>query len=359
VKLVTSCLATIAVLLCSAVAFGAMPTTSNVDNALPPDKPGDSAASQPDPIYIGVGGDTVGSATNIIGLPYSDSGNTCQYVNDYDAVCPFGGSTARDVVYRFAPAADIAIDVSLCTSLYDTKVYIFDNVVNNTIACNDDACGSDGWKSELLCVQLYAGHVYYIVVDGYSTSCGQYYLDVTECIPCVDVPCPPGALAEGEVDCYDNYDDYYNGGCNSVPPVFTNIPCDPVTGNVTVCGTYGVYNHYSGFTYRDTDWYHLDPAANTGGVTWCVTGLYYTLSGVINAAAGCPASFLSYTFANGCDTVCYNLPAGDLWLFVATGDWDLVGMPCGGNYVMTLTGYMCPPVSVENTSWSKIKADHR
>jgi hypothetical protein len=344
-----------ALLLCTAAAFAAPPTPDAAYQ--PAEKPSESAAL-PDPVYINVGGDTIVSATPILLLPYSDSGNTCLYVNDYDAICPFSGSTARDVVYRFSPAAPCTIDVSLCTSLYDTKVYIFDNVVNNTIACNDDACGSDGWKSELNCVPLQGGHNYYIVVDGYSTSCGTYYLDVDYCVPCV-VPCPPGALAEGEVDCYDNYDDYYNGGCNSTPNVFTNIPCDATGAGVTVCGSYGVFNHYSGFTYRDTDWYHLDPLANNGTIVWCVTGEYETLSGYLNAALRCGAPvFMDYQVTNPCDTACFNLPVGDLWLFVSTADWDLVGMPCGGNYTMTLAGYDCPPVSVEPTNWSKIKADY-
>lgn len=310
----------------------------------------------PNPIP-NVGGDTFATAAPIPVLPYSDAGNTCGYLNDYDQSCPYTGSTSPDVVYSYVPAANGGIDISLCNSGYDTKVYVYQNAT--PWACNDDACGSDGFRSELTGVPVSAGQTYYIVVDGYGGACGSYEINVTENVPCV-VDCPPGALAEGEPDCFDNYDDFYNGGCNSSPPVFSSIPCDQAGGGVTVCGTYGVFNHYSGFTYRDTDWYHLDPTANDGSIVWCVTGEYGTLAGYLNAAAGCGApSFIDYLSVNDCQTACFNLPVGDLWLFVATNDWDLVGMPCGGKYTMTLDGYNCPPVSVEAASWSKIKADYR
>jgi hypothetical protein len=348
----------LALLCCTAASFGAGPTPDA--QYVIPDKAEQPVTGLPDPIYIGVGGDTMASATLIVGLPYSDGGNTCSYVNDYDVACPYTGSVSRDVVYKYTPPVDQLIDINLCPSGYDTKGYVFEDTLYNTIACNDDTpgCGPDGYRSLLECVPVRTGHTYYIVVDGYGGACGTYVIDVSECVPCLEVPCPPGALAEGEVDCYVDYDDVYNGGCNSVPPVFTNIPCDTDGGGMTICGTYGVYDHYSGFTYRDTDWYHLNPAWNDGDVVWCVTGLYGTLTGYIDATAGCPAAFLDALFSNPCDTVCYNLPAGDLWLFVSTDDW-LPEYVCGGNYVMTLEGYDCGTVSVEAEAWSKIKADYR
>jgi hypothetical protein len=305
-----------------------------------------------------VGGDTIATATNIPALPYSDTGNTCAYFDDYEEVCPYT-STSGDVVYAYTPAANAVINISLCNSLYDTKVFVYENNEFTPWACNDDACGSDGFRSELTGVPVNFGNTYYIVVDGYSGACGDYVLEVSEDVPCV-IDCPPGALAEGEPVCFDGYDDQFNGGCNTAgTPVFSNIPCDQTGAGVTVCGTYGVYP-FPGFTYRDTDWYHLDPAGNTGGVVWCVTGQYSTLSGYLDASLGCAApAFIASAVANACDTSCFNLPAGDLWLFVATSAWDLVTMPCGGEYVMTLDGYYCPPVSVEASSWSKIKADYR
>ncbi|GJM45170.1 MAG: hypothetical protein DHS20C21_20120 [Gemmatimonadota bacterium] len=308
------------------------------------------------------GGEDVGSAANIPALPYTDSGNTCSYLDDYDEVCPFSGSTAGDAVYQYTPGSNVSVDISLCNSGYDTKVFVYENAATPGLpyACNDDACGSDGFRSELVGVSMTAGNTYYIVVDGYLGACGDYELSVTENVPCI-VDCPPGALAEGEVDCFEGYDDLYNAGCNATPNSFTNIPCDPAGGGVTVCGTYGGYFHpQSGFNYRDTDWYHLDPAANTGGTVWCVTGEYETLSGYLDASLGCGAPvFIDALVHGGCVTQCYNLPAGDLWLFVGTSAFGVDAGACGGAYTMTLDGYNCPPVSVEPATWGKVKSDFR
>jgi hypothetical protein len=78
--------------------------------------------------------------------------------------------------------------------------------------------------------------------------------------PSILVDCPPGGYPEGEPDCYFNYDDYYNSGCNAdtgTPP-FSGV----VSGD-TICGRTGVFEHINPtnpndtVTYRDTDWYRL------------------------------------------------------------------------------------------------------
>jgi hypothetical protein len=312
----------------------------------------------PNPALM-VGGENIATAAPIPFLPYSDGGTTVGYLNDYDEVCPFSGSTSPDVVYSYSPGAGITgIDVSLCDSGYDTKVYVYENAAGNLVGCNDDACGSDGFRSELIGVPVSAGNTYYIVVDGYGGASGTYDLFVQENVPCI-VDCPPGGLLEGEVDCFEGYNDIYNSGCNGpVPYPFTAIPCDP-SGAVTVCGTYGGFFHpQSGFNYRDTDWYTIDASANTTGFTWCVTGEYETLSGYLDPV--CPAvAFVEGLVHGACVTQCYNIPAGNWYLFVATSGFGPLDFPCGADYVMTLDGYTCPPVSVENANWSKIKADYR
>ena len=45
------------------------------------------------------GGDTIFDATVVTGLPYTVSGTTVGYTNDYDEACPYTGSTSPDVVY--------------------------------------------------------------------------------------------------------------------------------------------------------------------------------------------------------------------------------------------------------------------
>jgi len=75
------------------------------------------------------GGDTIEDA-----IPITIPGTTDGYTNDYDEACPFIGTTAPDVVYTVTPAADIAVDIDLCYSSYDTKLYVYDENLN-LIAC--------------------------------------------------------------------------------------------------------------------------------------------------------------------------------------------------------------------------------
>jgi len=128
------------------------------------------------------GGDTIASAVPITALPFSGAGTTVGYTNDYDAVCPYTGSTSPDVVYSFTPSLTCLLDITLCAnSLYDTKLYVLD-AAQSVVACNDDEC--PGFVSELVAangtsVPVTGGQLYYIVVDGYSGASGTYTIDVT------------------------------------------------------------------------------------------------------------------------------------------------------------------------------------
>ena len=135
------------------------------------------------------------------------------------------------MVYSFSPAANTCADLSLCGSGYDTNLYIYDGSPALQVACNDDACGL---QSQILGFTFLAGHTYYIVVDGWGGDSGPYSLAISPCPgPCVLPPCPPGSIAEGEPDCGPDYVDVTNGGCNSTPPVFTDIGCNAMVGVLT------------------------------------------------------------------------------------------------------------------------------
>ncbi len=348
-RLTTSPTVVLAALLWTSVSLAA-PTSSNRQ----PDDPKGPGTGIPDPIHIDVGGDTIGSATVIPGFPYSDGGNTCAYVDNYGPNCGFAGG-APDVVYAYTPAANINVDIQLCGSSYDTELYVLENGVANQIACNDDYCGL---SSALFNIPMTVGNTYYIVVDGYSASCGTYVINVAENVPCI-IDCPPGALAEGEADCANDVLDFYNAGCNSTPPSFTDLPCTP-SGTVTVCGTYGGFT-YTGLSYRDTDWYQINLSAPTN-ITWCVAGEYDTLLGIIDGTAGCPVTaFLTSTTTTPCTPGCVNavIGPGTYWLFVATSGFGPAAGACGGDYTATLSGYQCGPVSVETKNWGEIKNDYR
>lgn len=218
------------------------------------------------PVEHKQGGDTIFDAFVIPGLPFNDTGTTFGYVDDYDEVCPYTGSTSPDVVYSFTPADDINVLIDLCGSLYDTKLYVYDASLVQ-VACNDDfyfddLCGV--YVSAIEDLPLTGGMQYYIVIDGYGGESGDYVLAVEGFIP--PEPCeieiPDGVINEGEGPLPDGYVDMINGGCNSVPEVYSLLTV-PEDGCTTVWGIGGFYDAGS---FRDTDWYEFTAPTDVLGI---------------------------------------------------------------------------------------------
>jgi len=202
------------------------------------------------------GGEDMASAIAITSIPFADTGNTSDNIDDYDYVCPYG-SQSPDVVYRYIPTTDIILTVDLCGSEYDTKTYILDGAFHG-IACNDDAYFDDVCGQYVSLIEeayLEGGMEYFIFVDGYGADSGDYILDITEFTippPC-NLTCE--GLPEGEPSPGPGYEDAFNGGCNS--PQFGEPWGDLTTaadesGTLTFCGIAGWTD-----TGRDTDWYYL------------------------------------------------------------------------------------------------------
>jgi hypothetical protein len=309
------------------------------------------------------GGETIGTAWVIYSLPFNDTGNTCDNVNDYDEACPYTGSTSPDVVYAFTPPADMCVSISLCNSYYDTKVYVYEDAwtPGTPFACNDDAsnCANPpvSFTSWIESVKLFAGHTYYIVVDGYGGACGDYVLEMTE-IECCDVICTDG-IPEGEPTCFYNYNDVYNSGCNSSPESWS---LEPLGASVTWCGETGVYGTDLG-TYRDTDWYRLYPCGGEPVTLTieCETGY---ICGFIDLSPGCDniTSLTYYIIGSACvpGTLTEYLSYGPWAIFVAPDAWN-TDYVCGSEYQLTVEGYTthCDPTPVEDTTWSSVKALYR
>jgi hypothetical protein len=299
-------------------------------------------------------GDNIAAPFVIADLPFNVTGNTCEYLNDYDVTCPYPESIAPDVVYAYACAADVVVNVDLCASSYDTKVYIFENVEGDVVCCNDDACGVAGYQSFMENVFLYAGNTYYFVVDGYNEDCGEYVLDVSVQAPC-DLTAPAGAMPEGEPSCGTGYVDAYNGGCNSDPSVFQ--PVMPSSSTIKIFGTSGTYDDFS----RDTDWYQIYVSiSNT--ITFRATAefplLIFLLDG--NLPLGCddPGMVISSTTAAPCEVAALTetVSPGLYWLWVGPSVFSC--QPCGLEYIVEIDGYVGPS-PVEDASWTTIKALYR
>jgi hypothetical protein len=201
------------------------------------------------------GGDTIGDATVIPGLPYEDFGTTAGYTDDYDEACPYTISTSPDVVYVFMPGEDVELDIDLCGSSYDTKLYVYDEGLG-LVACNDDfyfedPCGI--YVSFLDAVPMTAGMNYYIIVDGYGGDFGDYVLSVDLSEICA-LECAPGSWPEGEPPLVNDEINAFNDGCGSDnPDGFQELPSDP-NGELMLCGGSGWFT-YLGSDYRDTDWF--------------------------------------------------------------------------------------------------------
>jgi hypothetical protein len=337
-------------LVCTGQAFAA---GDYFGQAEPPKvKESSKSAGQVTPPSPNAGGETFATATPIPGLPYADGGVTCGAVDDYYPVCAFGGnSVAPDLVYSYTPAANTCINIDLCASGYDTIVHVYDSALN-LIGCNDDFCGL---RSAIEGLALTGGTTYYIVIDGYADDCGAYDMIVSECPPPCDSSCPPGSIAEGEPTCSDEYVDATNGGCNSVPAVFTRLPCDD-TG-VTVCGTYGTYL-FAGGNRRDTDWYEISITSPTV-LEVCVCGAAPTQVAVLNSSCSPVTLVCGSVFGGPNETVCCQVPLnpGIYWIFVGTDGFS--GIACGTPYTMNISGYNCPPVGVEAADWTNIKSLYR
>ncbi len=300
------------------------------------------------------GGENFGSATVIPSLPYLDTGNTCGNVDDVFPPCAFAGlSTAPDVVYAYTPTTDQCVTLDMCNSFYDTILHVYDQGFN-LVDCNDDFCGLQSTIENLV---LVGGVTYYFVVDGWNLSCGDYELAITECPPPCSSACPPGAISEGEPPCSTDYVDATNGGCNSTPPVFSNIECNEL--GVEICGTYGTYG-FQGQSFRDTDWYEFT-CETTKTVNFCVCGSQATQIAILDAGQGCGNITLvcGSVFGDPGQQVCCTavLPPGTYWLFVGTDGFD--GIPCGSPYVLTLDGLSCPPVAATPASWTHMKSIYR
>ncbi|MCA9243711.1 MAG: hypothetical protein KDA32_07160, partial [Phycisphaerales bacterium] len=135
-------------------------------------------------------GETVATAIPIFSLPVVIDGSTDTCGNNYDEDCGIGASDAGDVVYKLRPTADMTIDVRLCGSSYDTKVFIYEDAVTpgSPYACNDDSltCGAAPpaqYRSFLNDVSLEAWSTYYVVIDGWNGAEGAYHLEIIDETP--------------------------------------------------------------------------------------------------------------------------------------------------------------------------------
>ena len=288
---------------------------------------------------------------------------TCGAGND----CPIRAS--EDHTYEVIIPTDGIWTFSLCrVATWDTYMYLGSTLCGNEIAENDDYCGL---VSEINSIPLYAGN-YFIDVEAYGTSCGDYALDVWEEIQptgacCVDMDCvetnyelecdamggdwyegyecpgfdcppPCGECPEGGIPEAEPCGEDTNGGCNMADPQFEPIEC-----GTTICGT----GWFDGGT-RDTDWYEL-VLTESMTITLSLQAEFDALFGKIGqyvpGVPGCAnttGSVDPYAVPLACEwatvaTAC--MPAGTYYIFVAPQFTNIE--TCPSNYVLTIDCEAC------------------
>lgn len=147
-------------------------------------------------------GEMCENAVDLVAPAFCLEGCTAGYVDDYNEQCPFEAAGGRDRVYRYGAVVTDTLTLDLCTSDFDTKVYIYEGACpepnsGEALYCNDDFCGVNGWRSRLENVVFQAGTTYYIVVDGYGEH------DHGEFSLCFETACPGDLDNNGTVQVPD------------------------------------------------------------------------------------------------------------------------------------------------------------
>lgn len=101
------------------------------------------------------------------------------------AACLFFGNdqVGQDIWFCYTADCDGTATFSLCTSDYDTKMAVYDGCAcpvsdATLLACNDDACGVSGLRSEIM-VSVTNGNQYLIRVGGFGANAGPGTLDIS------------------------------------------------------------------------------------------------------------------------------------------------------------------------------------
>jgi len=308
------------------------------------------------------GGETFADAVLILDLPFHDTGNTSDNVDDYDEMCPYT-SLAPDVIYKFLPESDTWISIDLCLSQYDTALFIWDTD-GNLVACNDDfhydapPCGN--YTSRLEDLFVPGGVAYYIAVDGYNTDSGEYDLLVElnpPPEPC-DLTCD--GVPEDEPPLMDGYIDLQNSGCNDNTGLqpFQTLTGDE-NGNLLFCGTGGWYDENS----RDTDWF-LAVIGPGGFLQWTVTAEMPTTIFLLGPQDCTNVGALDSVELETCEPGTMDItgqPGEVVWLWVGASEYTPPEWFIGHeyNYVASFTGLEPGVVAVTPITFDGIKSLYR
>jgi len=188
-------------------------------------------AGPPDPVYKVCG---VAAAVEYCSADCSTPLDSCTlHIVDLGQItCPAGVLTATgdttgatdfcedangDHHYQFEVVATGTYEISLCATLWDTRLYLYDDTCcGNEIGYDDDACDGPGsGLASVITATLDAG-VYYVLVGGFSANEGLYDLAIScTYLPPSDLSCVEGLVSDVDLawtnnDTYDSVVVYEN-----------------------------------------------------------------------------------------------------------------------------------------------------
>jgi hypothetical protein len=254
-----------------------------------------------DPVVLSCGDNYVGSTVGMF-----------NYVNN----------SAGDFFFQIDLASDGPVTFDLCDggTDYDSYLTLWDACPTDggtLIANNDDSCG----LQSQIDATLTAG-TYWLVVDGFSASEGNFSLNVT-CNSCDPINCD--GTAEVEPNDGPNGDGTFGS----------------ITSGETVCGTvYTYFDDETGFDSRDTDWYELVITENSVVTADLAVEEFNALMFILDS----DAATILYTADNA--GICGDEQIVSACLFAGTyyvwvGPNGFTGVEVPANYGLTVTAEAC------------------
>lgn len=110
---------------------------------------------------------------SIVGSPVAQ-GTTCGAGSHFASGC--GSGSAHDRSYYWTAPWSGSFTFTTAGSTFDTVLQIMNAGQTSSLACNDD---SSGTTQSSITLNLSAGQKITIIVDGYSSSCGTFKLNIS------------------------------------------------------------------------------------------------------------------------------------------------------------------------------------
>jgi len=259
-------------------------------------------------------GDNCNNPLLISSFPYTNTQNTADFTNDYNA-------HGNDVVYQFTVTERSLMDFSLCNTAvgFDTWMGIWANGncgSTNFVNFDDDECGYPPGLSHIANQILQPG-TYYLDVEAYSAN-GTYILNITS----EPAPYPP------------------NDDCENAIPISENEELPFYTAMASFDG--------NGTCQTAPNVWYLYTASRNENVTISLCGSSYdTKLAVYNGASCDPIGALLGCNDDFCDAqsqLTVPMLAGNQYLIEVGGYGDLVGN--GVILIPRVEFTNCPPVMV-------------